>query len=786
MQQGKVLLNLDVILVLVILATALIVFISGRLRVDIVALLVLGALAIAGLVTPEEAFSGFSNQAVITIWAVFILSAGLSRTGVANMIGRHVLRLAGNGEARLLLVIMLVASLLSTSMNNTGVAALLLPVVMDIARRTRRAPSRLLMPLAIAVLMGGLTTLIATPPNILASMALVDAGLPGFSFFDFTPVGGTIVLVGIAYMVLFGRRLLPHHAPMRALDPSDSWSGVYRLDQRLFVVRLPSDTPLAGRTLANSRIGSALGLNVLGIIRNGQTQLAPDPGFTLRGGDKLLVSGRPDRLAELNDGQYLHFEENAFTVEDLTGGEVRLAEVTLGEDSPLAGQSLLASGFRRRYGVNVLAIHRGDEVRRIDLQELPLQAGDCLLLQGTQGQLEKLAAEPHLAVDLAPEGIGFYQLGDYLVALRVPAQSPLDGQTLEESRLGDAFDLSVLGIVRDGTTELMPGPQARLGAGDTLIVAGRLEELATLQGLQALEMGGETAPELDHLQSAAVGMVEAVLSPHTTLVGKTLRELHFREKYNLTVLAIYRAGTVYRSNLRNMELRFGDALLLYGPRERLLLVADDPDFLLLEEELQEPVRQAKAPIAALIMLGVVLSALSGLLPISVAAVIGATIMVISGCLTMDEAYRHIEWRAVFLIAGMIPLGIAMENSGAAQMIAEAVVSTAGAWGPRALLAALFLLATAAAQAMPNAVVTVLLAPIAITASRELGVAPQGPVMAVAIAASAAFISPVVHPANVLIMGPGSYRYADYLRVGLPLTLLVFVTALLLLPIVWPF
>jgi di/tricarboxylate transporter len=779
-------LNVDIIVVLLILAAALFFFISGRLRVDIVALLVLGALAIAGLVTPEEAFSGFSNPAVITVWAVFILSAGLSRTGVANIVGRQVLKLAGNGEARLLLVIMLVAGLMSALMNNVGVAALLLPVVMDIARRTRRAPSRLLMPLAFGSLLGGLTTLIGTPPNILASMALIDAGFPGFSFFDFAPVGGAVLLAGIIYMIVAGRHLLPHHAPMRALDPSDSWSGVYRLDQRLFVVRLPHDTPLAGRNLIDSRIGSALGLNVLGVIRNGQTQLAPDPGFTLRGGDKLLVSGRPDRLAELHDGQYLQFEEDAFTVEDLTSSEVRLAEVTLGEESQLAGQTLLQSGFRRRYGVNVLAIHQGNEIRRIDLQELMLRAGDCLLVQGTESQLEKLAAEPELAVDMAPEGVGLYQLGDYLVALRVPPGSPLDGQTLEESRLGDAFDLSVLGIVRNGTTELMPGPEARLGTGDTLIVAGRLEELATLHGLQELEMGAETAPELEQLQSAAVGMVEAVLSPHTTLVGKTLRELHFREKYNLTVLAIWRAGEVYRSNLRDMELRFGDALLLYGPRERLLLAADDPDFLLLEEELQEPPRVEKAPFAALIMLAVIISVLAGWLTIAVAAVIGAAIMVVCGCLTMDEAYRHIEWRAVFLIAGMIPLGIAMENSGAAQMITEAVVGTAGAWGPRALLAALFLLATATAQAMPNAVVTVLLAPIAITTARGLGLAPQPLVMAVAIAASAAFLSPVVHPANVLIMGPGSYRYADYLRVGFPLTIVVFITSLLLIPLVWPF
>jgi di/tricarboxylate transporter len=779
-------LTADIVLVLLILVGALFFFVSERLRVDTVALMVLGALAISGLVTPEEALSGFSNPAVVTVWAVFILSAGLSRTGVANFVGRHVLRLAGQGEARLILVIMLSAGLMSGLMNNVGVAALLLPVVMDIARRTGRAPSRLLMPLAYGALLGGLTTLIGTPPNILAAVALADAGLPPFSFFDFAPVGGAILLAGIVFMVVGGRHLLPHHAPMRALDASASWSSVYRLDQRLFVVRLPADTPLAGRTLVDSRIGTALGLNVLGIIRNGQTRLAPEPGVTLKGGDRLLVSGRRDRLAELHEGHYLKFEEEAFTVADLTSSEVRLAEVTLREESPLVDHTLLQSDFRQRYGVNVLAVHRGKEIRRIDLQHLPLRAGDCLLVQGTKSQLEKLAAEPELVVDMAPEGVGLYELGDYLVALRVPPGSPLAGQTLEESRLGDAFDLSVLGIVRDGATQLMPGPDATIGAGDTLIVAGRLDELATLQGLQNLEIGGEEAPELEQLQSAAVGMVEAVLSPHTTLVGKTLRELHFREKYNLTVVAIWRAGNVYRSNLRDMELRFGDALLLYGPRERLLLAADDPDFLLLEEELQEPPRVSRAPVAALIMLAVVASVMLGWLSIAVAAVAGATLMVLSGSLTMEEAYRHIQWQAVFLIAGMIPLGVAMENSGAARLVAEGVVATAGAWGPHALLAGLFLLATITSQVMPNAVVTVLLAPLAITAALEMGLAPQPLVMAVAISASASFLSPVGHPANVLIMGPGGYRYGDYLRVGFPLMLVVFVISVLLIPVFWPF
>jgi di/tricarboxylate transporter len=235
-----------------------------------------------------------------------------------------------------------------------------------------------------------------------------------------------------------------------------------------------------------------------------------------------------------------------------------------------------------------------------------------------------------------------------------------------------------------------------------------------------------------------------------------------------------------------MALRFGDALLLYGAREKLRLLSGEADFLVLSEEAQAPLRTKKAPLAIAIMVAVLLSVFLGWLPIAIAAVMGGAIMVLSGVLTMDEAHRNIEWPAVFLIAGMLPLGIAMQNSGAAQYLADGMMGIVGDLGPLAVLAGLFIMSVLASQVMPNAAVVVLMAPIALAAAVESDASPYAFLMGVAIAASASFMSPVSHPANILVMGPGGYRFSDYIRVGLPLTLVVLVVVLIVLPIVWPF
>jgi len=771
------------VLAIVILAVGL--FVTERLRVDLVALLVLVGLVLTGLLTPTEALSGFSSPAVVTVWAVFILSGGLSRTGVAGRIGHYVLRLAGKGEVRLLVVIMLTAAIMSAFMNNVGVAALLLPVVMDIARRLELAPSRLLMPLAFGALLGGLTTLIGTPPNILVSDVLRDYGLNPFRLFDYTPVGVTVLVAGIAFMALVGRHLLPVRDLTKVFAGGNhaDLEQVYDLRERLFVIRLPDDPALLGKTLAESRLGSTLGLTVIGIVRNGRTQLSPDPGEALRAGDRLLVVGRPSQLIELQSRQQLVLEQDTPAVDSLVSTEIELAEVGLSPRSSLLGQTLPQIGFRRCFGVNVLAIWRSGLPLRDNLSNIPLQFGDTLLVQGRRVQLDALRASPDFLVSTA-EVAEVYRLHERLLVVRIPSDSTLIGKTLAESHLSDAFGLIVLGIVRNGDTHLAPEPTEQLSAGDTLLVEGKREDLLTLSGLQRLEIDQEKPPDLRELESEQVGLVEAILSPHTTLAGQTLRQLHFREKYGLNVLAIWREGRAYRSNLRDMALRLGDALLLHGPREKIKVLGSEPEFVVLLEEAQETPRSNKASLAVLAMGIVLLPVILGWLPIPITAILGAVLMILFGCLTMDEAYRFIEWKAVFLIAGMLPLGLAMEQSGAAQFLAEGVVAAVGGFGPLAVLASVFILTSLATQVMPNPAVVVLMAPIALNAASDLGISPDAFMMVVALSASASFLSPVAHPANVLIMGPGGYRFTDYIKVGVPLTVVTLLVTLLVLPIFW--
>lgn len=776
----------EIIAVLAILGLSILLFITEWVRMDLVALLVLGGLALTGLVSPSEALSGFSSPAVVTVWAVLILSAGLARTGVAGRIGHLVLRVAGDSEVRLLTVIMLTAGVLSGFMNSIGVASLLLPVAIDISRRTDRPPSRLLMPLAFACLMGGLNTLIGTPPNILISEALRDAGLRPFQMFDYTPVGLAVLLAGTAFMVLVGRHLLPDRDIVKELSQKGrDIEDLYRLKERMSFLSVPADTALDGKTLGEARLGAALGLNVVAVIRDSKTRLAPEADYRLRAGDRLLVEGRLERLDELAGQNHLDMEGDSPSLARLVSAQIELVEVKVGSGSRLSGRTLREIGFRQRYHALVLALRRGERVVRTNLETMPLEGDDILLVQGRKTGLDDLREEADVAISPV-EDLDSYQLIERLMTVRLPEDSAWVDKTLAESRLGELFKLRVLGIFREKSAQLIPSPGEKLQAGDVLLVEGKEEDLLTLEGFQDLEIESAADLDLDTLETEQTGLLEVVLSPHSSLPGRALRELDFRTKYGLNVLAIWREGQAYRSNLQDMRMRLGDALLVFGPRRRLRLLAREPDFLTLSEEVQEAPRLKKVPFAVAIMTLVLVSVIAGWIPVAIAAVMGAVLMVLTGCLTMEEAYRSIEWKAVFLIAGMLPLGIAMETTGTARFLGEGVVSMIGGFGPRALLAGLFTLTALASQVMPNPAVALLLAPIALNAAANLGVSPYPLMMGVALSASAAFLSPVGHPANMLVMGPGGYRFSDYARVGLPLTLVTLIVVILVLPLFWAF
>jgi di/tricarboxylate transporter len=778
--------TLEIAEVLLIVLIAVVLFVSDKLRVDLIALMVLGALVITQLITPTEALSGFSNPAVVTVWAVFILSGALSKTGVANVIGNQVMHLAGNNEFRLLVLIMLTAAVLSAFMNNVGVAALLLPVVMEIARRTGMPPSKLLIPLAFGALLGGLTTLIGTPPNILVSDALRDAGFEPFGIFDFAPVGLIIMIAGIAFMVLIGKYLLPNRNPSQQMSAGDrgDLEDYYQIENQMVMLKIPSGSHLSGMTLADSKLGSTLGLNVVAIVHNGQNQLAPPPGALLQEGDRLLAVGRAGQLEDLRKHQVETIERFPLTLDRVEAIGLQLAEANIIPDSDLIGKTLADISFRKTHGVNVLSIRRGDDLIREGLYDVKLEQDDILLLQGESSRLQNVYSEDGLIVTEL-ESAEDFQLQERLLLVYVPSHSALAGKTLVESKLGELFGLTILRIIRSEQVIEMPEPNEEVMAGDTMLVQSSEENIASIRGLEQLELDDNILPP-SSLESEKIGLVEAVLSPHTTLTGKTLRDLHFRSKYGLNVLAIWRSGKAFQEDLVNIPLKFGDALLLFGSRENLRVLGTEPDFLVLTEDAQEPVRKKKAPIAVAIMVGVFVTVLLGWLPIAVAAVIGGTLMVLSGALTMEEAYRYIEWPAVFLIAAMLPLGIAMQNSGAADYVANGMLGITGDFGSLAILAGLMILSILASQFMPNAAVVVLMAPIALATARDMDISPLILMMGIAIAASASFLSPVSHPANVLIMGPGGYRFSDYIKVGLPLTIVVVVIALIVLPIFWPF
>ncbi len=781
--------TLEIAMVLGILAISLILFVSEVIRMDLVALLVLGALAITGLVDSSQAFSGFSNSAVITVWAMFILSEGLTRTGIADIIGRQVMRLAGRREIAMIVVIMITGAVLSAFMNNIGVAALMLPVVVEVARRTRIPASRLLMPLAYSTLLGGLMTLIGTPPNLLISESLVLNGYEPFQLFDFTPLGGAVMVIGVLFVALAGRFLLPKQRAERDKHVSQrSLRSRYKLQERTFMMRVPGDSILVGKTLAESRIGASTGLIILSLLRNGRSETLPGRQTVIRGGDGILVQGRLDQFRELRRWSDLVIEREAPVLKSMVASKVGYASVTIAEGSPVVSELVRHSAFRTRFNVAVVGIMRRDAYRLTNLAYVPIRSGDRVLVQGeveSLAQLEKFSDFSDVEI-FSPEQLAEqYHADERMFVVRLPKHSGLAEETLAKSRLADVFDFRVVAVFRDGELKVMPRGDEVLLGGDLLLIEGQHSDLDVLRGLQELEIDTRIPANVAAFESERLTLMDATLDPRSTLAGRTVGELNFRERYGIELAGIWREGETVGTELADERLQVGDALLLLGPRDRLQLLSSDSDFLILTPLGQEPPDTRRAPLAAAIMLGVVVTVMLGYAPISISAVIGGTIMVLTGCLNMEQAYRSIDWRAIFLIAGMLPLGTAMQDTGAATYLADQVMEFLGDAGPWPVIMGLYILTAMATMIIPTAALVVLMSPIVLSAMSDMGLAPETAMMAVAMAASASFTSPISHPANILVMGPGGYRFIDYLKVGVPLTIVVFITVMVLLPILWP-
>lgn len=774
--------TLEIGLLFGLLGAMAVLFLTEKLPIEITAFLGLLILVIGGYLSPVEAFSGFSSPAVITMLSVFFLSAALLHTGVADMIGGRVHRLIGNREVLLVIAIMLVAGVLSAFMNNIAAVAVLLPAVASIARKTGVAPSRLFMPLAFGGILGGTMTLVGTPPNILAADLLRERGLEPFSFFDFTPLGIILLGTGILYMITLGRWLLPRRPTAADGAGSEDLAGVYQLRESLFSIRIPRASSLVGVSLGESRLGSALDIQVVGIVHGGKTQLAPRPDTILRGDDLLLVEGKFAHVQELFRVQGVDVGELDPDVMARKWGEIGFIGASVPPGSPFIGQTLRGLDFLNRFSAVVVGIRRNGFLIDGELAAQPLCEGDEIVGIVTPSLVKSWLPPEGLEVSrIDPDGIP--DLRTQMFLLRIPAGSGLVGMTLRESRMGELVELTVAGIIRREKMLTALEPKSRIRAGDQLLVTGDVERIRSLLALGDVQLQQDISGA--GIESDEVGIVEVTLAPRSRVAGKTLAEIDFRESHDLHVLSIWRRGRPLHGNLAHRALRLGDAFLVQGSWKRIRLLGTDPDFVVLAASAQEPRRTRKAPVALLGLLLMIGMVVTGFQPIQVAAFTAATFVVLFGAITMEEAYRAVEWKAVFLVAAILPVGMAMERTGASLFIADAIIAFAGPFGPHVAMTGLFSLSSLLSQCLDGAPAVVLMAPVVMQSAGQLGLGPHTAMMGVSLAASAAFMTPFSHKANLIVMGPGGYRVADYLRVGTPLTIIVIILMVWLVPVFIP-
>ncbi len=630
--------NLPMLLTFAILAVTILLFIFSKLRADVVALLSLLALFLSGILTSEQALAGFANSTVIMVAALFVVGEGLSRTGITAWLGQFFMQQAGDSETRLLLVVVIGTALLSIFVSNTGTVAMLMPAVVAAAWRIGGLPSKYLIPMAFTASMGGLLTLISSPPNMVASNALVNAGLGGFGFFEFSIIGVPLTVLAIVYILLLGRRLLPaRENTKRLVDLEQSMSQLaqsYQLADRLFRLRVRNGSPLVGKTLAEAALGQTYGISVLAIQHDAQRDLAG------------------------------------------------------------------ASGRQRRQ-------------------------------HGLREQLERLQEEG------------------------------------EQPSADTVIEVQDLLLVK----------------GNPEIVAGLTYELGV--GVQPIDSEKESLSDL--LLSQETGVAELIVTPRSDYAGHTVAEARVAEAFGVQVLSLRRGDKLLAR--REARLAVGDSLLVRGNWESIARIGEDRDNFVVVGEPEAMARQVvklngRSLIAVLTLLGMVVLMAFNIAPAVVATLLAALVLVLTKCVSPEEAYRSISWQTVILIAAMLPMGAALEVTGGAALIANGLVATLGAFPPLVLLAGVFLLSTTLGQVMSNTATTVLLAPIAIEAAQGLSVAPQSLVMMVVLGATAAFMTPIATPVNTLVFVAGGYTWGDYAKVGLPLLLLVMAVSLLIVPLAW--
>ena len=774
--------TLEIGFLFVLLAAMVFLFLTEKLPVELTAFIGLLVLVFVGFVDPADAFVGFSSPAVITMFSIFFISGALLRTGVADFVGKRLAKMSGGKEVPLIVLLMLVAGMMSAFMNNVAAAAVLLPAVSSVARHAGISPSRLFMPLSFGAILGGTTTLVGTPPNILTAEVILNQGLEPFKLFDFTPMGLCLLGVGILFMTTIGRRLLPERLEAKQADRSSHLTRAYRVDERLTSIHIPKGSNLDGVTLRDARLGIALDVSVVGVRRGAKRILAPGPDFKLEGDDLLIVDGKFSDLEMLLSVQGVGVSETRQGHLQEISSQVKGLVLRLPSGSGLIGRSLRQLHFRQRFGVPVFGIRRGKDLVRQELARRVLRAADEILVLATDAQRAELEEQKGLVVG---EEVPLSELmQDRIFVIQVAPGSPMDDASIRDSRLGELAGLTVIGVVRDGAAFLVRTGEEKIFAGDELLVSGEPGRL-----MEVLQLGHLDLEPIDQdakIESESVKVVEAVVAPRSAAAGSTLRRLHFRDRYGIQALALWRNGEAVHKDLGNLRLRVGDALLLHGPKEKILDLSAEDDFVVLGHDMEPARRYDKAPVALTalaVMIGIVVS---GAFPIHVAAFTGAVVSVLFGALTMEEAYKSIEWRALFLVAAILPVGSAMESTGAAMLLADGVAGIAEAYGPYAFMAALVVLSSMLSQGLDGAPTVVILAPVVLLTAEKLSISPYPLMMAVGLAASAAFMTPFSHKANLLVMGAGGYRSMDFVRVGTPLTIVVLAMLVIMVPWFFPF
>jgi di/tricarboxylate transporter len=589
--------TLEIGLLLAIVALAVVLFSLENLPVDVIALGITMTLILTGLLPAEQAFAGFSSNTVVMIFGLLVITAALMNTGVTDMAGRELLRLAGDKPKRLLAIVMTIPAILSAFISNTATTAMFTPLTLGLARRTKTSAAKLLMPLAFATILASSVTLIASSTNIVVSDIMEHYGMEPLGLFELTAVGIPIAVMGIVYMLTLGHRLIPDR------DAGEEFATPLGLRPYLTEVLILPSSPLIGKTLAESGLGRDMDLTVLRVVRDKNRYLAPQARLRLQEGDELLVEGQRAQILKVKDA---------------------------------AGIGLKAD---------------------ITLADPRLQAGD---------------------------------------------------------------------------TEL----------------------------------------------------VEVILLPKSPLTGRTLKTLDFRERYGLQVLGINRRGQAIFRKLSETRLHTGDQLLIQGPRTNITALDKDNFHIIGAVEHQRPNRR-RAPIAVGIFAAVLALTAFNILSLPVAVILGAIAVFVTRCITPDEAYREISWKAIIVIGCMLAMGRAMEYTGTASYLADRIVSlTLGLSDPIWLLSAFFMLTMILTQPMSNQAAAVLVLPIAIQTAMRLGLNPRAFGAMIAVGASCSFITPL-EPACLIVYGPGGYKFMDFVKVGSLLTVLVYLVAIVLVPIFWP-